>query len=126
MVALHFQDIDVNGLIHNRVNLMNRPYSIIRKARPYHNAGKSVLDRFFCVHWSLLFVSWSPNKSTRNCPSIQHDFALVRPQYISPHSAICSAACLIVKSGSFLELQVFKLFSRSRMVLIDAGIFYLF
>ena len=32
-------------------------------------------------------------------------------------------ACLIVKSGTFLGLQAFKLFYRSRMVSTDAAIF---
>ena len=114
---------------------MNRPYSVVRKSFPYHYAGTSVFDRFFCVHWSVFFVSWSSNESTRTCPSIQHDFALVRPQYISPLfrrpfgvfvSKLHAFSCMFNShGGTFLGLQAFKLFSssRARMVSTDAAIF---
>ena len=132
MVALHFADVNV--LIHDRFNPINRPYSITRKTLPYHNAGASVFDRFFV--YIVLHSSFRgrlkkvpgpvPPYNTILLSSVHNIFLHFSIGRLECSLANCMplAACFIVKSESFRGLQAFKLSSRSRagMVSTDAAI----
>jgi len=79
-----FQDICVNVLIHDALNPMNRTYSIVWKARPYHDVWSLVLYRLKGEVRIIFSSWWTPNIRPKAFPTKQHNFALIWPQNVAP------------------------------------------